>query len=587
MNAKRANNAIWKLTVPAGTDPHARINGILELYTEKASEEGLGPLAPIPLIQSIEGYELKLYMRSTFSSGLLSFLRGYLQNPMDEQHFFNSGSEGCLFIYNNTSLYAITSGGGYHIITDVADYAFPFDTAKRLIANSFKATEARDLVGSRTSRSETYRRAYSISKSEAMDAVWKKLVGKIDAGQVPDSEIFSKLINSSSPPSVEVKSSFVLRQSLNLLEVTELICAIEALPEPSAERRSQLSFLDNIYPIRNNKQLTTELTNLLVESVRKHLLGEQAPDIDVLDPHEIIDFTSGCRFKLGHAPLGDSAPEFKDLVAAVSKSIGGSIDDKDKFSEKFLSLRLSYKNDPDSPTPVRRRLIDFLHGQVDFGGQTYFRIDKVWYRILGEFLENLKQDFIEEVFNSPSPILIGPEIGFLPWTGGNEDEFNIRQAGEDGFHFGDKLFAQYDSGKIELFDLIKVDDSAKRLFIIQTKKGFNNSTRDACAQVLGASEVIEKDLINGCKILRSYFTETWSLATPNKGVKLATFLKWFTKYDRVYVVLCATKQEFVAADFKHHRLRSHIARREILATRNEMKRNDRKFRLAHTRYSNG
>jgi hypothetical protein len=49
-------------------------------------------------------------------------------------------------------------------------------------------------------------------------------------------------------------------------------------------------------------------------------------------------------------------------------------------------------------------------------------------------------------------------------------------------------------------------------------------------------------------------------------------------------VLCSTKQKFVADDFEKRRLWSHIARREVLATKNEMKRNQRAFRLAHTEY---
>ncbi|MFI5611093.1 DUF6119 family protein [Amycolatopsis sp. NPDC051903] len=585
MNAKRANNAIWKLTVPDGVKPKGRIEGILKLYAKKAKEDDLSELNPVQLNQPIEGYQLSLYMRSTFSDGLLPFLRGYLQNSSDENLFYVRGFEGCLFIANGTSLYAITSGGGYHIITDFVDYGFPFDTAKKLISNSFTATEARDLIGSRTSRSETYRRAYSISKSEAMDAVWKKLVGKIDANQVPESELFAKVIDPDRPPSVEVKSSFVLRQRLNLLEVTKLIDAIEALPEPSDERRKQLSFLDNVYPIRSNKKLTTDLTRVFVENIRNHLLGGEAPDVDVLDPSEIIDFTSGCEFKLGRVLLGDSTPEFSDLVEGIKKGVGKTLGDENKFLEKFLGLHLTYKKNSDSPKPVRRKLIDFLHGQADFGGQTYFRIDKVWYRILGDFLDNLKRDFIEEVFNAPAPILLGAEVEFLPWVGGKEDEFNLHQADVDGFYFGDKLFAKHSGGKIELFDLLKVDDAAKCLFIIQTKKDFGNSTRDACAQILGASEVIESDLNSGCNVLRSYFRNEWSLAASNKGVKLSTFLKWFTKYQRVYVVLCATGKGFVVEDFERGRLRSHIARREVLATRNEMKRKLLTFKLAHTKYS--
>jgi hypothetical protein len=68
-----------------------------------------------------------------------------------------------------------------------------------------------------------------------------------------------------------------------------------------------------------------------------------------------------------------------------------------------------------------------------------------------------------------------------------------------------------------------------------------------------------------------------------QGVSETVFLSWFD-YDLIYVVLCSTNKEFVVEDFTKNRLPSHIARRKILTTKNEMKRNGRNFRLAHTKY---
>lgn len=136
---------------------------------------------------------------------------------------------------------------------------------------------------------------------------------------------------------------------------------------------------------------------------------------------------------------------------------------------------------------------------------------------------------------------------------------------------------------MELFDLLKVDDENKKLYIIHAKKGFAAKMRDACSQILVSADVISRDLANEKKVLTKYYNEEWSKKELNAGVSETVFLSWFD-YDLIYVVLCSTNKEFVVEDFTKNRLPSHIARREILATKNEMKRNGRNFRLAHTKY---
>lgn len=523
-------------------------------------------------------------MRRSFSPGLLPFVQGYLTQAGDAEKFHIHGADACLFLATQSSLFAITSGGAYHLIADFVDYSFPFNTAKKLISNNFSAADVRDMTGSRTSRSETYRRTYSIDKSEAMDTVWKKLVGRLDAERLPEDSLLRGIINPDKPPAVEIKSSFVLRQKLDLIGVGKLIEDLENLPEPSEEHLRELSFLDNLYPIKNDKELTDSLTRQFVEDIRQAMLADELPDVDLLDPYEIISFNAGSNFKLSRALVGDSAPDIDELMPVLHERLKGCLQGEDVFFEKLANLSLSYRIDPDDTSKaIRRKLLEFLHGQVDLGGKTYFRMDKVWYRSLGNFLENLKRDFIDDVFTSDKPVLLGSELTFLAWAGGSERDFNEAQAQESQFYFGDEVFAKTDSGKVELFDLLKVDDKGKKLYIIHVKKDFAAKMRDACSQILVSADVISRDLAHEKKVLNKYYNEEWSKETLNAGVDETTFLSWFN-YELIYVVLCSTKNEFVAEDFRRNQLRSHIARREILATKNEMKRNGRNFRLAHTKY---
>lgn len=190
MSAKRSNIAIWKLVVPDGVTPKDRLEDVITTYAEQVTQgSGNQPLTAVPLNQSVPDVQLDLYVRRSFSQGLLPFVQGYLTQASDAEKFHIHGADACLFLATQSSLYAITSGGSYHIIADFVDYSFPFNTAKKLISNNFSAADVRDMTGSRTSRSETYRRAYSIDKSEAMDTVWKKLVGRLDAERLPEDSL--------------------------------------------------------------------------------------------------------------------------------------------------------------------------------------------------------------------------------------------------------------------------------------------------------------------------------------------------------------------------------------------------------------
>jgi uncharacterized protein (TIGR04141 family) len=585
MNAKRSNNAVWKLAVPDGVTPLDRLAGIISAYEELVVEEpSHKPLTAVPLNQLIPDVRLDLYTRPSFSLGLLPFVQGYLQQQDDGNKFHLRGADACLFLATESSLFAITSGSGCYVILNYVDYSFPFDTAKKLISNHFSAADVRDMTGSRTSRSETYRRTYSIDKSEAMDTVWKKLVGRLDAERLPEDSLLRGIINPDKPPAVEIKSSFVLRQKLDLEDVCQMIQELERLPAPTEEHLRELSFLDNLYPIKNDPSLTDALSRQFVENVRKCMLNDELPDIDLLDPHDIVVYNAGSSFKLSHTPVSEGAPDLDDLVTVLKKKLDNCLKNKNDFFEEFSKLSLSYRINPDDTSKVmRRKLLDFLHGQVDHDGKTYFHIDKVWYRVFGDFLEYLKRDFIDEVFASETAVLLGSEVEFLPWKGGSEGAFNEKQAGEVDFYFGDEIFARSDRGKVELFDLLKVDDENKKLYIVHVKKDFAAKMRDACSQILVSADVISNDVLNEKRVLKKYFQEAWSGHELNDGVDEATFLSWFN-YELVYVVLCSTRQHFVADDFRKGRLSSHIARREILATKNEMKRNQRTFRLAHTRY---
>ncbi|TKG63808.1 DUF6119 family protein [Prauserella endophytica] len=586
MSDKRANNAIWKLVVHDGQTPGDRLAEIIDTYQElrKGQPSKYRSIEQLQTRQEFEGVSLQLWIRKRRSYGLFPFVRPVLESDEDEAKLSFTTVDVCLFVCTEASLFATTSGAGYRIIENYVDYGFPFDMAKRLIANNFKAADVREFAGPRTSRTETYRQGYSISKSESFGKVWKKLIGRLNSSLLPEASYLAKIIDPNKPPALEVKSSFVLRKSLNIGQLISLMKEMEELPEPSVEQDRELSFLDNLYPVKS-ADLEKTLQRALVEDLRLAVADGKEMDLEICDPGSVTQYYAGSNFKISNWLIPGDPPDVNDLVSLIRSKLGKYCSDEDSFYKRFMSLHISYTTtDDDESTVVRSELHKFLHGQVQVSNKSFFLLDKVWYKSQGEFLANLKRDFIEEVFNGKNPILMHKAIGFVDWSDVDEDGFNKRHAKDHGFYYGDKIFARSDRGKVELFDLLKPDPLNQRLYVIHVKDGFDANMRDACSQITVAAEVIQSDIENGKTLLSGYYSE-WSSSPLNavKHISLETFLSWFDLDEIVYVVLCSTSVDFASESFERERLSSHIARREIIATRNEFKNNGRVFRLAHTK----
>jgi uncharacterized protein (TIGR04141 family) len=470
------------------------------------------------------------------------------------------------------------------LIQDYVDYSFPFETAKRLIANNFKEADVREFLGPRTSRTETYRQGYSIARSESFGKVWKRLVARLDLKLLSKESYLRAIIDLDRPPILEVKSAFVMRKSLDLPQVIKIMRELEDLPEPTPQQLRELSFLDNLYPVKS-KELEVLLNWKLVEDLRLAIVDGNGVDLDVCDPQDVAHYHGGSDFKISRWALHGDPPEIDDVIELLREKLAKEVAISDKFHEKVASMRLSYLPfEDDESSKVALELTKFLHGQLEFDGQTFFLIDKVWYRSQGDFLANLKKDFIEETFGSAHPILIREGLGVREWLSGDEGAYNRNQAADDGFYFGDKIFARTSRGKVELFDLLKVDREAKALYVIHVKDNFDAKMRDACSQISVSAEVIESDIKNNKVVLSSYY-EDWAESEINKdkGATREEFLSWFDLDNIVYVVLAATVEKFTPDSFEKDKLSSHIARREVIATRNEFKGRGFTFRLAHTK----
>lgn len=579
---KRTNPSLWKIAVSEEETPDELISQVIERYGAFSTREPskYPRLTQVDITQPTSA-GLRLYTRRRSSLGLGPFLSDYLTEPERKKLSFPT-VDGCLFITTDRSLFAVTSGSAHRIFEDYADYSFPFEVAKRLVANDFTESGVREISGIRAGRSEIYRRPQSIANSDSFGKIWKRLVGRLNTELLPPGSFLGSIIDATRPPTLEMKSSFTVRKRLDVDQVIALAKELDALPEPTAEQLKLLSFLDNLYPVKSG-DVVKQLRQQLIEDLRQFVItGDAEHDLELGDPDDLAAFQAGTDFRLSRWEVEGTPPTIDDLVIVLRKQCAEVLDDAEGFRRRIESMYFRYQQDPeDESSEVRKELHKFLHGQVDLDGHAYFLVDKSWFRVQGQYLQNLKRDFIDEVLLASNPVLDSTDLGFAPWSHTDEDAYNRAQAEKPGFHYGDKIFARTERGLVELFDLLRVDEEAKTLHIVHVKDAFNAKMRDACSQISISRDVIEGDLKSDRSVLKAYFAE-WCRKSGNPdGIELDRFLGWFA-FMRTYLVVASTRTDFSPADFDTS-LRSHIARREILVTRNEFLSTGTTFRLAHTR----
>lgn len=586
--SKRQNNAIWKIQNRWTLTPRELRDHVLNQYEKRKKDEPnrFAPLQEVKLNDISQNRGLSLYIRIRPSKGMLPFVESIIDISDNEKTFGYVSKDTCLFLETDKNLYVVTSGSGYHIIQDFVDYSYPFDVAKKLIANSFKSAQKRKMTGLEFSVDEKYRRDITIDKRKNLDSIWKSLVGKIDVNLLPGDNFLREIIDLEKPPTAEVKSSFTLKKSLSLQEVIRLISSLENLPDPSPEHKKEMDFLDCLQPVKKptlKKELDAELRSLLLSALRD---GTKL-DFDVCDPDDLSRYSAGSNFKIGKTMLdSDESPTIDTVIGAIGEELKEAVEDDELFAKKLSNLRFTYDEAEDGISQSFQ-LTKMFHGQINFKDDTYFLIDKNWYYGQGDYLSNLVDDFIECVFSSPNPLLVETIDGvkLIEWKSNwDEDAFNKAQSKNDGFYYGDKINLQRGYGKIELFDLLYVNEDTKQVYLLHVKDDFDAKMRDVCSQVENSRDVItqSKQLIQDFK---NYYA-SWSKNSVNACISEDAFLKWMdsAQYEHTFIIVCSTPHDFTEEVFAQNRkLQSYVAKREIIVSKQEFRGKDVPLRIMHTK----
>jgi len=478
---------------------------------------------------------------------------------------------------NNPKLvYAITAGIASNLINSYIDESFPLEVMMKIIdPEKIKKAKNRSLSGSYYARDFYFRGDYKISSTEFFGSIWKDVSASIKESILNDAD-FKNIFNNKKEINCDVGSYFKFRKKISLEKSLNLISKINTLPELKDADKKEFDFLKSVKIIKN-KDLKIKLGNKLLEDLYNHIIKNTDISYDLCHKN-YQDYLEADKYQLyfGNNLLDeDSNPkDFNEIIDFIKKNNTLPIVDIDSFSSDIQKIQIKSINQTFPDKNCTDCFIGHLNGEISYNSKNYFIIDKEYYEIEDSFIKTLQDDYYG--FISKNGLI---ESFLNEWKDGEtEDEFNFSHDKNDNFYVGHKIFFK----KIELFDILHVDDKNKELYLIHVKNKLNGSIRDLCSQLRNSAKIIEETTksIDSNSLIEYYNTAITHKSCQEKtkekleALSKEGFVDIFKKYKINHII--AFKN-----DIEPSKISSNISKLEIINTRDYIKQYNADFKLIH------
>ena len=372
-----------------------------------------------------------------------------------------------MFIWKDKSLFAITTGSGYHEIENFCldDFGLIFATIfnKDFRVFSYKSNNLASIV---RSSDIIYYNAIDFINIDNLDVFFRELAGEFTDKNLIEKYFGNEVLKKYHNVKLFAKNTVKFNISTNFLGLVNLI--------------EKLDFLDlkeysdgfNLFKPLNNKQNKQEIENLskeLIEVMYRNLKENSNIGFDIFNKDsENFLRANTYLIKKGNTILFEGSDyNIADYVPqAYEEYIGDEESSVETFAEFINNSSIISKNDFEL---TKGKLLNHVSGEINYNGNNYYIFygkyylqDKSYTQRLNETLERkIKQEIFTEEIKTPWKL------------GTNEDIFNERASLEDNFiHLHKKIV-----NNIEFADLMKFDEEQQEFIIVHVKDGFDNNMR--------------------------------------------------------------------------------------------------------------
>lgn len=454
---------------------------------------------------SVDGFLLKLFYNIKPQNPKWKKFLSPITNggPITEQD--KAWIESFIFLaQSNSDIYAITGGLGYFAIQEYINEDFGIDVISRLIKKEdkiIKATREKSVMGGILGSSKNFRKSYNLFENASFGKIYQELKASLDKDILKNKFGFQKRDLKKNSFCI-AKASFKINKAITMDQLFEIVRGCEDL----LKNNSPIA-INNVEKIvkKRNQTLISRLEDALYNQLwqRYQLLNDYSIDFDLC--HKEFDkYLTASRYVIKKSQSNENYLdnfEFEELndideLFIQIKQTEESPSNIDDFKKLISSVKI-FSYDEDGNELTRGWLLHHIHGDVETEEKRYFYIDKNWYLIKDQFVNELNESCAQFIIDHPNDELT--ELWDYPNQ--SENAYNQNYLSKEKTLVLDKITPE----NIEACDILKWDD--EYLFFYHVKAGFGNTMRDLCSQVLIAANRIKADKLDDKKYIKQIFKQ--------------------------------------------------------------------------------
>lgn len=465
-------------------------------------------------------YEVKVYFKKTINA---IKWKGFMNTIVDkgEEILKNdkSISESYVILFYNTKskrYFASTGGYAHVVIQEVATNDFGLEILSRILKaedKSLRSSKERNLTGGIQGAIKFFRNDYNLYENESFGNIYNELNASINKEQLIKVFGFAKADLKSDSLCI-AKNSFSIKKSISFIELLNLI-----------EKCEKLITLPQIVEI-NSVEKVSKSNSILLNDLWEKLFKkayDNYQDHNKFFSIEVAHKDFENYYYANSALLTFSVKQRKrtsNFEEAI-KQIQPILDEIRKIEPylTFDKFKVALTNgsietfDANGNTLTRDSLTNHFCSEIAYHGKSYFLIERDWYEIGKTFIDKINEQSGHFITTNKYS---GPMMD--KWITGSENDYN-----KSYFTKSESLvFDKFTPLNIEACDILRWDKT--NAYFFHVKKGFDNSMRDLCSQILIAARKVKEDSKNNF----IYLEKLYDTVISNKGT--STYSKDAIKY---------------------------------------------------------
>jgi len=520
----------------------------------KLHENMFYPIVFKPDIQVQNNIEIEAYTR--FNNDLpdwVKLIRVYLENGNQFNDTKKYSSIIFVFIKNDPQkrCFVISGNNGGSCIQYYFNYHFGINILERIFdanINKLDSVKEKGIIGDILASSRFYRRSRALAYEDDFGKYFQDLNLKLEETQIdkcfPSIRLYKK--DKLKPQiSISCSASIEMKMKVNFITIIRFIKDILQLETIDAPK----IFNTSLVPLsnrRNKKEIILNyifLRKIIIEKVKLNKLNELDIDICPLEYEKYYNSSSyrilgnelhrntkskplidllanGDIFEL--ANLSFLSQIYRDCIESFEYAIAHN---KQIFIKEYISSIQIQTFDSDGSLCTEGYIVDYIQTELH-RLNTYFLLDKTWYRLQSEFDSSLSEKY---------NVRVGKKVGTYPfikkWNGGDETLYNQQYDDKCNPLYLHLIKVDY----IELCDVLVFDHDKNNTYIIHVKRNLGASIRDLVSQAIISARIIEEETISGHKrrLAELYDHAVSKDRIDSSKLTKESFLSYFD-YDKVY-----------------------------------------------------